>query len=181
MVRDDLRSITDVFRAHGALPPRIVWSPRASDITAAALRLLLTHWNTLRAGASSLPHERQFDLGNLEPSVAGHVMLLEPVDGGRDFRYAFYGERLARISHIDMTGRRLSEHPASAYAIDFGIAVYCAACERREPIYSERHPVGARDATTWLRLVLPLIDDSGAVARLLSGSAAIGRDGVLIG
>jgi len=179
VVRDDLRSITDVFRAHGASPPHIVWNPRPSDITAPPLRFLLERWIALKADAGGVPHDRQIDLASLEPA-AGYLMLIEPIDDGRDFRYLTYGDILARISNIDMTGRRLSEHPASAYAIDFGLAVYHAVCERREPIYSERHPAGARDATVWLRLVLPFVDDAGTVVRLISGSVAIGRDGELL-
>jgi hypothetical protein len=104
-------------------------------------------------------------------------MLLDLVEGGRDFRYRLYGSMIASISGFDMTGKLLSEHPASPYVTEFALASYRAAVQRREPVFSERHPVGAVQATRWQRVALPLIDDDGVVTRLLAGTAPIARDG----
>jgi hypothetical protein len=51
---------------------------------------------------------------------------------------------------------------------------------RRQPIYTVRSPVGAEQTSSWQRVVLPLVDDSGTVVRLLSGTAPIARDGRVI-
>lgn len=104
-------------------------------------------------------------------------MLLDLVDDGRDFRYRLYGSMVASVSGFDMTGKLLSEHPASPYVTEFALAGYRAAVQRREPLYSERHLVGTALATRWQRIALPLIGDDGTVVRLLAGTAPLGRDG----
>ncbi|HEX3501609.1 MAG TPA: hypothetical protein VHT04_20015 [Stellaceae bacterium] len=76
-----------------------------------------------------------------------------------------------------MTGKLLSEHPASPYVTEFALAGYRAAVQRREPIYTERQPVGSALAALWQRIALPLVGDDGAVARILAGTAPLGRDG----
>jgi hypothetical protein len=107
-------------------------------------------------------------------------MLLDAVGEGHDFRYRLYGSIIASISGFDMTGKLLSEHPSSPYATEFGIATSRAALRRRQPIYTVRSPVGAEQTSSWQRVVLPLVDDSGTVVRLLSGTAPIARDGRVI-
>jgi hypothetical protein len=113
-------------------------------------------------------------------AALGYMMLLEPVEGGRDFRYRLYGGELARISGFDMTGQCLSDHPVSSYAAEFGIAIYRAAMRRRRPLYTVRHPVGAKVARRWQALALPFVDDAEAVTRLLCATVAVDRDGRMI-
>ena len=83
-------------------------------------------------------------------------MLLDLVEGGRDFRYRLYGSMIASISGFDMTGKLLSEHPASPYVAEFALASYRAAVQRREPVFRERHPVGAPYSSAaqarWMRV-----------------------------
>lgn len=177
VVEKDLLSIGDVFIAAGADLPEVVWSPKAHDLAAPPLSFLSGHWSSLSDGG--LPHIRQIDPLELRPAL-GYVMLLDAVDGGRDFRYRLYGSKIAQISNLDMTGRLLSEHPASTYVAEFGIAVYRAALIRRESIYTTRKPTMAEFTACWQRLAMPLVDDSGAVVRLLAATVAIGGDGVMI-
>jgi hypothetical protein len=99
------------------------------------------------------------------------------IAGGRDFRYRLYGSMIASISGFDMTGKLLSEHPASPYVAEFALASCRAAAQRREPVYTERHTVGTMRTSRWQRVALPLADDDGAVTRLLAGTAPIARDG----
>jgi hypothetical protein len=107
----------------------------------------------------------------------GRIALLDAVDGGRDFHYRLYGTILARISRFDMTGRLVSQFPASVYAAEFTLAAYRAIVRRRQPLYTERAPVGAEETATWQRIVLPLVDDTGAVARLIAATVAVRGDG----
>jgi hypothetical protein len=84
---------------------------------------------------------------------------------------------IASVSGFDMTGKLLSEHPAKSYVTEFGLASYRATVQRGEPVYTERHTVDAVHATRWQRIALPLVGDDGAVARILAGTAPLGRDG----
>jgi hypothetical protein len=123
-----------------------------------------------------LPHRRRVDPAAMRPAL-GYVMLLDVLDGGRDFRFRLYGSIIARVSHLDMTSRLMSEHPASTYVNEFGVAVNRAIVQRRLPLYTERTPALAEQTTRWQRIALPLADESGAVTRLLAGTVPLTRDG----
>lgn len=175
----ELGDIRAVFAARTGQPPTLIWSPAAERVTAPQLRFLLDHWSTLADGGTP-PNYRQIDPSAMRPAL-GYVMLLDAVDGGRDFRYRLYGSLIARASDLDMTGRLLSDHPASSYVTEFGLAVYRAALQRPRPIYTERTPAAAERTTRWQRLALPLVDDAGRVTRLLAGTVPVARDGRVIG
>jgi hypothetical protein len=178
VIEGDLAPIERVFASHGAAAPEIVWEPWPDQVSAPPLRYLLDHWLKLTDGIG-LPLARTLNPFELEPA-RGYVMVLQPVEGGRDFRYRFYGSRLTVVSGFDMTGRRLSSHPVSTYAAEFAIAAYRAAMRRRLPLYTTRDPVGAAVARRWQRLALPFADASGAVTWLLCATVAIGADGTMI-
>jgi hypothetical protein len=175
LIADDVRPIARVFTAHHADPPEMIWNPRPDQMTVPPLRFLAGHWARL-AGDAAVPAVGRIDALELGPAL-GYLMLLDPVGDARDFRYRLYGSTLAAISRLDMTGRLLSEHPASAYVAEFGMAAYRAVLERRQPLYTARNPVGAEETARWLRLTLPFADARGAVIRLLAGSVAVRADG----
>lgn len=174
----DLQAISPIFMSHGAGAPLLVWNPAPDQMATEPLRHLLGHWRSLADGAR-LPGAAQVDPFDLRPAL-GYVMLLDVLAGGEDFRYRLYGSAISSVSGFDMTGRVVSELPASPYVREFSIAVGRAAVRRREPVYTARHPVGAEDTNVWERLALPLGDADGRVVRLLVGAAPIGRDGQLI-
>jgi hypothetical protein len=171
----DITAITAIFAAHGAAAPGLAWNPPPEQFDAAALRFLITYWRGL-AGPDALPHLKQIDPLALRPAL-GYVMLLDVVENGRDFRYRLYGSMIASISGFDMTGKLLSEHPAKSYVTEFGLANYRATVKRGEPVYTERHTVGAVQASRWQRIALPLVGDDGAIVRIMAGTAPIARDG----
>jgi hypothetical protein len=182
IIAGDLRPIVQAFTAHRADPPEMIWNPRPDQMTAAPLRFLAGHWIRL-AGEAALPVVGRIDALELGPAL-GYLMLLDPVDGplldAQDFRYRLYGSTLAAISRFDMTGRLLSEYPASIYVAEFSMAAYRAVLERRQPLFTARNPVGAEETARWLRLALPFADARGTVIRLLAGTVAVRADGRLV-
>ena len=177
ILADDIAAIAAVFQQHGAGMPEAVRNPTAEQIPLGPLRFLAMHWQMIAAGG--LPHLSEIDPFKLQPAL-GYLMVLDPVDGGRDFRYRLYGSTIARISGLEMTGRKASEHPASTYVSEFSIALNRAALRAGMPIYSTRRPVGAELAMRWHRLALPFVDDSGTPARILVGTVAIDSAGRLV-
>lgn len=175
VVAGDIAAINAVFFQHGAPPPDLVWNPSTELASAQEIHFLMDYWRD-SAAAGAPPHMRQIDPVKLRPAL-GYVMLLDAVDGGRDFRYRLYGSIVASVSGFDMTGKLLSQHPASPYVTEFAIASYRAALQRRDPLYTERSPLGAAQTRRWQRIALPLVDDTGAVVRFLAGTAPIDRDG----
>jgi PAS domain-containing protein len=178
ILADDIAAIGAVFQQHGAGKPGAVRNPSPEQIPPLGpLRFLAQHWQTI--AAAGLPHLREIDPFKLRPAL-GYLMVLEPVEDGRDFSYRLYGSTLARVSGFEMTGRRVSEHPASAYVAEFSIAINRAVLKAGVPIYTTRRPVGAELAMRWHRLTLPFLDDSGTPARILAGIAAIDSAGRLV-
>jgi len=178
ILANDIAPVVAVFQQHGAGTPEIVCDPPMEEMPVGPLRFLATHWRAL-AGNGVLPHIREIDPFKLRPAL-GYLMVLDPLDGGRDFRYRLYGSAIARISGLDMTKRKMSEHPASSYVSEFSIAIYRASLILRAPIYSTRHPVGAELTMLWHRLSLPFADDAGAPTRILAGTMAIDSAGRMV-
>lgn len=50
-----------------------------------------------------MPLASEIDALEMRPAL-GYGMLVEPVDGGADFRDRLYGSNLAAVSGFDMTG-----------------------------------------------------------------------------
>src|SRR5581483_12115713 len=158
LLSSDLAAVQRVFTGSGTRPPKVIWNPAADDLPAAQLQFLVRYWAGL--GRVEIPNLRQVDALGLKPAL-GYVMLLDVIDDGQDFFYRVYGSVIAGISGFDMTGHRLSLHHTSPYVTEFALAAYRGLLRRREPIYTERSPVGATQTVCWQRLALPLVDDHG--------------------
>lgn len=176
IVTDDDTDIRQTFE--GAARPRFAWMPSHASLASDKLRFLMGHWIDLK-GAAPMPHMRAIDPLKMRP-VLGYVMLLEPVDDGRDFRYLVYGSQIAAISEGEMTGRLASTLDASQSVVEFGIASYRSAWRRQAPLYTVRTPIGAYRTAEWHRLTLPLSGDDGRIARLIAGSVPLSADGSLV-
>lgn len=176
VVAGDLTRIRGVFASHG-LAMTLAWNPPAAGLPP-LLDDLARYWSGLCDG-ERLPHIARIDPFGMR-SALGYVILLDAVDGGRDFRYRLYGSTIAGISGFDMTGKLLSDFPASRYVGEFAIAVDRAVCRRRQPVYTTRTPAGAERVTAWHRLCMPLVDDSGAIVRLLVGTVPIAATGEVL-
>lgn len=170
---NDFDELHAAFVAERLKVPTVIWNPQMEDLTAEKLRFLLRYWNGLpRKGAG--PRTSDIDPLDMRPAL-GNVMLVDAVEGGRDFRYRLYGSVLAEVSGFDMTGKLVSEHHASTYAIEFTLATYGAAILRPEPVFTTRMPARATYTAEWHRIVLPLVDDTGAVSRFLVGLVPVPR------
>ncbi len=156
-----------------------MWNPTPDQVPTEPLKFLAARWSG-RAADAPLPDVASIDPLDLRPAL-GHIMLLDPVDDGRDFRFRLYGSAVAAVSGFDFTRRLLSEHPASGYVVEFMVATSRAAFRRRLPMFTTRRPVGAQETRTWLRLAIPFAGGAGTVARLLVGSVALGRAGQVLG
>jgi hypothetical protein len=178
IAEDCLEPIRDVFRKEGAQGPVVIWDPRASDMEAPPLATLIEYWWSLRVD-DALPRADRIDPLGMRRAL-GYVMLVDAVESGRDFRYRLYGSAVAAVSGFDMTGRLLSEHAASAYILEFSLALYRATIQRRRPVFCHYAPAGTLLTAQWHRVALPMTDRSGAVVRLLAGAVPLARDGRIV-
>ncbi|HTZ79822.1 MAG TPA: PAS domain-containing protein [Stellaceae bacterium] len=176
----DVRAIRAVFAAVEATGPEVIWRPEPRHLVHRPLRFLREHWLELAADRE-MPLAHEIDAVNLRPAL-GFIILVDVVEGGRDFRYRLFGSALAAASGFDMTGRLLSDHRASPHIPAFYLAAYRAVLRRREPLFTEHGPSHVVRTKAWHRLVLPLADESGAISRLLVGNIPLSRSGTpLIG
>jgi hypothetical protein len=159
----------------GARGPTLTWRPRVAALAAQQHRFLLRYWEDLR-GTQPMPDAAKIDAVEMRPAL-GYINLIDPVEGGRDFRYRLFGSIVAAVSDFDMTGQLASTLKASPYVAEFVIAVCRAALTRGEPLFTEHGPPAAVYTATWHRLVLPLAGEDGKVTRLLVGMVPMTHDG----
>lgn len=174
---DELAELQDLFRTNGARGPSIRWDPSVDDLKPAPMKFALDAWH--KAAVTGLPPTRFVDPIRLAPAL-GYLLLVEVVDGGRDFSYRLFGTHVAAVSGFDMTHKLLSDHPASTYIREFSIALYRAVMIRREPVWSHYGPAMAVSTAAWERIVLPLVDGDGTICRFLVATVPIGLDGTTL-
>ncbi|MCR9220276.1 MAG: PAS domain-containing protein [Alphaproteobacteria bacterium] len=140
----------------------------------AAHQVLAGFWRAARIEAGGdLPLTRSIDPLAFRQAL-GSVLLLEPVDGGRDYLYRLYGTQVARFFGRDMTGRRLWEFPSPA--VTNSLVQYRMVTTNRVALYVEHDaPDSVSVLVRWCRLILPFQDESGAIDRLLVGNVAVPR------
>jgi hypothetical protein len=175
LLEGDITGIEREFKANGARGPSIKWRPAPGDQKQKQLKFLLEYWldATRVFGAPSIG---MIDPVRLAPAL-GYILIVDVVDGGRDFSYRLFGSFISTVSGFDMTRKPLSQHPASSYIREFSIALYRAIMVRKEPAWTFYGPAMAINTTAWERIVLPLVDEAGAVCRFLVGTLPIGLDG----
>jgi len=165
---EDYATLKEFYNGATTPTPEFRWSPGSEDLTPPELKFLLSYWDSLRNGRR-VPRHTQVDAVDMWAAL-GFIMLLEVVDGGRDYRYRLYGSKIADRSKIDMTGKRLSEFAIHPLTRAFFISGYRAVTSRREPLATTHvHAPGISIAST-TRLILPLADDSDVVTRFLVGN-----------
>jgi hypothetical protein len=175
LLKGDTTEVRGVFEANGARGPSILWQPSVEDQTRKQLRFVLEYWREA-AAAVGTPSVRMIDPVRLAPAL-GYILLVDVLEGGRDFSYRLFGSIIGSVSGFDMTNKPLSRHPASAYIREFSMALYRAVIVRREPVWSLYGPAMAVNTAAWERIILPLVDEAGDICRFLVGIVPIGLDG----
>ena len=179
LVAGDLDQVQRTFSEKGATGPVVVWAPGVEDLEPRQLRFLLTHWTELK-GTRPYAQCGDIDPFQLQPAL-GFIALVDVVDQGSDFRYRLFGTKIALVSGFDVTGRLVSQHPASPYIVAFTLAAYRAVLHRGEPMATVHSPPPAVSTTVWHRLVMPLAGASGRIERFLVGNVPMTRGGRRIG
>jgi hypothetical protein len=154
-----------------ALNPVVKEDPVASDFEDGRLALLLDYWNRAR-GTAELPAVSAIDPAEFK-FLLGWLMIMEPLDGGADYRYRLYGTHVAEAFGRDLTGERVgNSFPEVA---QFVIGAYQRLLQIRRPILTVHTPPALIPIDRWERLILPFADEVGAIVRILVGTIAHGR------
>lgn len=168
ILNEDESAFSAFFRQAGAPPASFTWRPTEADFSQGPLKFLLRHWRQLR-GEAPAPNQNLIDPLDLREAL-GHIMILDAIDDGADFRYRVYGTKIAARTGFDMTGKRVSELTSSPVMAVFFGAAYRAVRLRCEPLMTVHSPPLEVSVMKWTRLILPLLNDDGRVERLLVGN-----------
>lgn len=141
-----------------------------AEIRHASLRALWRYWagktsDGLLPGRSTIrPEEMRALLGNL--------LLMDVVDGGKDFRYRLHGTALVDLFGGDLTGRLVSSLVIEGVTdlLDEARRVV----ESRSHYYLEETVVAERRHMRVSKLILPLAENGRDVDMLLVGIFPIG-------
>jgi hypothetical protein len=170
----DLSAVTARFLDSGwPQGPTLVWQPQAQDVTPPQLKFLLGYWHA-RKGERLAPPISAIDPFNLRPAL-GYIAILEPLEGGRDFRFRLYGTAIAAAGEFDMTGETLSALRANAHLVEYELALHRAVLKRAAPAYTWHVPPATVSSAIWHRLVLPFATDSGEIVRFMTGVVPVQR------
>jgi len=97
-----------------------------------SVRSLLDRWHAVRAGKPDrLPRREAFSPETLG-RLLGRISLLEPIDGGLDFRFRIHAGIAADVGGIDLGGKRVGEMPYPDYR-EAIIRLFVAAIETQTP------------------------------------------------
>ena len=89
-------------------PDITLYEPIAfDDLEDDSVRLGYEHWNTLR-GARPYPSRKEIDARKIGRALS-HLMLLEVIDHGADYRLRIVGDEVRRAYPVPLGGRLVSE------------------------------------------------------------------------
>jgi len=163
-----LRKIWKVRVRGLAQPVTCISNPEPQDISDPRQRWLLLEWLSFKA-QNALPGAEILRSPTAK-SLSAHISILEPVDGGQDFRFVRYGKILEEILGPNAQGRKLSEvrsqvgpipvlglfRDLSAATFRHGVATFC------------RHrPISEIKFAHWDRLIFPIQGRRGPTDLLL--------------
>lgn len=131
----------------------------------AQLAALLALWDQRRAGRV-MPARRELSVEDLKPWL-GHLILLDVLEDGADFRYRLYGSRLVDRFGADWTGITVSLLPPAGRAAV--LAEYRSAWQSRRPRLIRDNRIVGQEECRFAELVLPLSDDGANANMLLAG------------
>ncbi|KAA2238108.1 sensor domain-containing diguanylate cyclase [Salinarimonas soli] len=150
------------------------------------IRVLLEAY---RASHARHGFARYADLGpEARPDLAGDLVVLRPINR-TNFRYEAYGERIAAVTGISLTGQTLD--CLGGELRRFYRETYHRAMRSGLPLYTMHRSTYALNVYAWERLVVPVMDEAGQRLvvvlnkpqelrdNLLSAVLAASRDGIL--
>lgn len=101
---------------------------------------------------NGLPHRSSAGAEVLR-SWLGNLMILDPVEGGQDFRYRLYGSEIARYCGFDMTSRLVSSFSSNTGT--FFLESYKTCLSAAEPVFTQNVAEHASGMVLWERLLVP--------------------------
>lgn len=125
----------------------------------------IEYWTRLR-GERSVPRRDQFDPIDI-PALLPNIVFLEVIDGGQDFRFRVIGQEVRGYFFENYTGRLMSSLPHVEPEGPLFTKLR-SVVSGQQPVRRPVAYVGPfKDIRKQDEVVLPLVDETGAVSHLL--------------
>lgn len=139
----------------------------ANPIKSERLCSFYSYWTELCAGAS-MPERGAFDILEAPRALLGHLILLDVLEGGQDFRYRVVGTEIVEEIGREFTGETVLEYHArheSREVVDgYGDVVRTG----MPHLYDGSLYDLGRDYVTYERLAVPIKGEGGGIAFILA-------------
>jgi hypothetical protein len=129
------------------------------------LRGLWEYWSAKCDGAA-LPGRAAISPLEMRPWL-GNLLLMDVVEGGRDFRYRLHGTQLVQLFGADLTGRMVSS--LAVRDVDRLLAEGRLVVASRDWHYTEETVVAEKQHIAIAKLILPLAANGRDVDMLIVG------------
>ena len=151
------------FKPHGT---RLLSLP-LNELKSDDLRSALDLWRGW-CGDRDAPVWDDVSLSTFPPKLLPMATVVDVIDGGKDFKYRYWGSELSRLFKREETGVLLSEHVVNQsghirfsqfweVVVQVRPLLFMTIFERVEGVMAKK-----------LNLRLPVIDDAGAVDKIIS-------------
>lgn len=117
--------------------------PNADIVETASMSLVQSFaelWFEKAKARDGLPFRDDFPIEDLHPWI-GRIIIMDVLDGGKDFRYRLIGTKLVEANRRDLTGKRVS-------ACDYDGGRENVVQSFLQPVI-QRKPVFRRGTVTW--------------------------------
>ena len=153
--------VSELFTQLHKRPPMVIWSPTIQELPGPVLQGFAKACLRMSDGAQYIA-DTQFDVSQIS-AFSRWLMIVDVVNRGEDFTYAYYGAGIAKYFKTDMSGRRTSEF--GGFVSEFFSALYRAAMIRKHNVFSQHEPPQDVFVRCWDRLIFPIVDSVGDVVR----------------
>lgn len=174
LIAGDVGPVADSLVEAGFGVPSIVVDPPESALDHAPLIALHRYWRARCGPGGAPPHASAIDLAALG-ETADFVGHLRADGAGFDYVYKAYVPAVTRHIGRDWTGWSIgavSLKIANAHGVLYR-ALQAACALSRKPVASWHDVPGWVGATSWRRLTVPFVDDTGAVAEFLAATVPV--------
>ena len=126
-----LGGIPFVVESAGVMPNIRILDPR--DVLCGESSQVLAYWERTKGEALAPAWRRDFRLEDLASEIIPNMMVVEVIDGGRDYRYRFWGSNNRLHKGYEMSGKLLSESPTKT-AVMQGMKQFAEVIRQKKPM-----------------------------------------------
>lgn len=135
----------------------------------AGAQALFDHWQACKP-PDDLPNRRDFPMEVIQRlGLMGYFFVIEPIDGGRDWRYRLMGVRMSWLFGRDVTGVPFREHYAPDEA-DRCIELSNEVAHSRRPIFLQARFIAGSYFGDLETMSLPVWSSDGGTVWLVGAS-----------